>query len=371
MRSNLVLGGLAALLLVPTAWADKIYTSDGKVIEDIDVIDEGLTDVSYKSGRNERTVPSQDVLRVVFEDEPRNFSEADAYLEDGEIYSAATVYSDYVDAVLAGTLKERRFKWAPASAAWRVVGLQESLGDLTAAAQAAGKVITGFPDSRYLPSAYMAKANAEYWSGNAPAAQKTLGDFRSVINNRGLSARWAIECDLALILTNDELVGAKRRTALEDIADRAGSKFKTVKNHALVAIGESNLADVVAKRGTAKTLVAEALQTFEAVIADPLADESTLAGAYAGRGDCIFQTAAKSKDKAQLKEALLSFLRVAAVYSEQVRYVPKCLFYAGRCFDLLEEGDSADRAQQLYAQVWFFHQDSPWAKEAKNFRRRN
>jgi len=371
MRSTLVLGGLAALLLVPTTWADKIYTSDGKVIEDVTIVDEGLTDISYKSGRNDRTVASQDVVRVVFEDEPRDFSEAAAYIEDGEALSAATVYTDYVDAVIAGTNKERRYKWAPANAAWRVVGLQQSLGDLAATAQAAGKVLTNFPDSRYLPEAYMAKAEAEYWSGNAAEAQKSLGDFKSVINNRGLSERWSIECDLALILTNDELVGPKRRTALEKLATSAGAKFKTVKNRALVAMGESSLADLAAKRGNAKTLVAEALGTFEAVIADPLADEATLAGAYAGRGDCLFQSAATSKDKGQLKEALLSFLRVAAVYPEQVRYVPKCLFYAGRCFDLMEEGDSADRAQQLYAQVWFLHQDSPWAKEAKNFRRRN
>jgi len=370
MRHHLVLGGLAALLIVPTAWADKIYTSNGKVLEDVTIVEEGLTDVVYKDGRNERKVASEEVLRITFEDEPRVFGEAEAMLDEDDIESAIGIYSDYVDAIVSGNAKERRQKWAPANAAWRVVGLWQSLGDLPAAATAAGKVITNFPDSRYLPEAYMAKADAEYWGGDAAAAQKTLANFRSVINNRALSTRWGIECDLALILTNDELVGTKRRAGLEELADSAGSKFKTVKNRALVAMGESALADMVAKRGSEKQLVAEALEHFEAVIADPLADETTLAGAYAGKGDCLYHTAAAAGDTVQLKLALKSFLRVAAVYSEQSRYVPKCLFYAGRCFDLMGDDESSNRAQQMYAQVWFLYQDTPWANEAKNFRRK-
>jgi tetratricopeptide (TPR) repeat protein len=291
-------------------------------------------------------------------------------IQDGDVPSAIQTYSDYVDAIVSGNTKERRHKWAPANAAWRVVGLEESLGDLKAAAAAAGKLIVSFPDSRYVPMAYMAKANDEYWSGDAGAAQETLGNFRSVINNKSLSDRWGIECDLALILTNDELVGQKRRDSLSDLADSAGSKFKTVKNRALVAMGESALADIVAKRGSAKALLAEALDDFESVIVDPLADEITLAGAYAGKGDCLYQMAAGTADKAQLKQALKSFLRVAAVYREQTRYVPKCLFYAGRCFDLMGDEESSARAQQLYGEVWFLYRDSPWAKEAKNFSRR-
>jgi len=370
MRTNLVLGGLAVLFLVPNSWADKIYTSDGKVIDDITIVEEGLENVVYKSGRNERKVASAEVLRIDFEEEPRIFGEAEGMLQDDDIESAIMVYSDYVDAIVSGNAKERRQKWAPANAAWRVVGLYESIGDLPAAAAAAGKVIANFPDSRYVPSAYMAKANDEYWGGNAAAAQKTLGEFRSVINNKHLSDRWGIECDLALILTNDELVGTKRREALAKLADSAGSKYKTVKNRALVAIGESAFADALAKRGSSSKLVDEALKNFEAVIADPLADEATLAGAYAGRGDCLFQKAAGTSDKALLKQALLSFLRVAAVYPEQARYVPKSLFYAGRCFDLMGDEGSSDNAQKFYAQVWFMYQDSPWAKEARNFSRR-
>lgn len=370
MRNHLVLGGLAALFLVPTTWADKIYTSSGKVLEDVTIVEEGLTDVVYKDGRNERKLPSEEVLRVTFEDEPRSFGEAEQMLAEDDIESAVGIYSDYVDAIVSGNAKERRHKWAPANAAWRVVGLQQSLGDLPAAAEAAGKLIANFPDSRYLPEAYMAKADAEYWSGNASAAQKTLGDFRSVISDRGLSSRWGIECDLALILTNDELVGKKRRDGLQKIVDTAGSKFKTVANRALVAMGESALADMAAKRGSSKELVAEALGDFEAVIADPLADEATLAGAYAGKGDCLYSTAAGAGDQAKLKEALKSFLRVAAVYPEQARYVPRCLFYAGRCFDLMDGDEASDRAQLMYAQVYFMYPDTQWANEAKNFRRK-
>lgn len=368
MRTPLLV--LAAILAASApATADKIYTSDGKTITDVDIVEEGLAKLSYKDGRNDRQVDSQDVLRVEFDEMPRQLSEAFASLSEGDTETAAILLEDYVGGVIGGN-PERRHKWAPAHAAWKVVELRTSMGDLTGAINAAGILISNFPDSRYLPEAYMAKAEAAHLGGEAAIAQATLRDFQSIIATRALSERWGIECELALVTTDAELTGGKRRAALEKVAKKAGSKFGTVKNTALVAMGESFLEDALADTAKASRYVADALELFEQVIADPRAKEATLAGAYTGKGDCLFQTAAPSQDAAQLKEALLSYLRVAAVYSEQSRYVPRCLFYSARCFDLLDDEESRERAQQLYGQVYFLYPGTRWSEEAKKFSRR-
>lgn len=370
MRSTFLLGAAAALLLAPFATADKIFTADGKAIEDVQVLEEGVSEITYRDGRNERTVKTETVVDIVYEDVPRDIANGVTMVEEDDLFGAIQTYDSYVTRILAGDIRETRRRWAPANAAWRIVGLYESLGELEEAATAAQRVITSFPDSRYMPMAYMAKADAEYWSGNAETAQRTLADFKSVIESKSLAERYAIEVDLALIMTNDSLVGQGRRTALSQIVKRAGDKYVTVKNRALVAIGESALDDVTAKRGTAGDLIPVALDHFQRVIDDPLAENVTLAGAYSGKGDCLFQQGAKAQDQAKLKEALLCFLRVAAVYPEQTRYVPKSLFYAGRCFDLFGTEQGAERAQQMYAEVWFRFQGTKWANEAKNFSRR-
>lgn len=369
MRTSLLLGLTAALFFTPQLHADKIYTADGKAIENVTILEEGVSEVQYRDGRNEKKVATEDVVKITYEDLPRAFDKAIGMVGEGDFDGAIATYNEYVDGVLSGDVRETRRKWAPANAAWRVVGLLEEQGDLAGAAAAAAKLIGSFPDTRYVPPAYMAKADAEYWNGDAAAAQKTLADFKSAIASKKMSARWEIECDLALIQTNDSLTGQPRRDALGKLASRAKGKFVTVKNRAYVGIGESALADAAAKKGNAKDLIAEALDHFNEVIGDPLAENVTLAGAYAGKGDCLFQMAA-GKNKAQLKEALLCFLRVAAVYPEQTRYVPKSLFYAGRCFDLSETEDGSARAQQMYGEVWFRFPGTKWANEAKNFSKR-
>lgn len=370
MRTALVPAALLALgLAAAPATADRIYTTDGKTISDVKIVEEGLQRITYREGRNDRTVDSTQVLRVEFEEMPRTLDEAFASIADGDPDSGIILLEDYVGGVLAGK-EERRHKWAPAHAAWRVVELKASMGDQEGAKQAAGIVIDNFADTRYLPDAYMARAEAAYQLGDAATAQATLKDFQSAIATRGMDERWAIECELALVTTDDGLTGAKRRGALEKVADKAGSKHGTVRNAALVAIGESYLADLAGSPDRAGQNVPAALALFEEVIADPRASDATLAGAYAGKGDCLFQEAAPAQDTAMLKEALLCYLRVAAVYSEQTRYVPKALFYAGRCLDLMEDDESKDRAQQLYGQVYFLYPDSPWAREAANFSRR-
>ncbi|MFT5831007.1 MAG: hypothetical protein ACI9D0_001596 [Bacteroidia bacterium] len=367
MRTLALLCGLA--LAAAPSFADTIHTADGKTITDCTIVTEGIDKVTYKSGRNEREIDAQDVISIEYSKKPRALSEADGPLMDGDLETASIILNDYVGAIVSGASDERKYKWAPAHAAWRVVELRQAMGDLEGVATAASRIIANFSDTRYLPGAYLAKADAFYWNDNAKGAQDTLKAFDSAITSAGLPERWRMECDLALVLTNDQLGATTRRLNLEDIADRAGSRFATVKNRALVAKGESYLQEILGSPNKAAKNVPAALADFEAVLKDPKADDTTLAGAYVGLGDCIFHSAAKSKDRAELKRALLAYLRVAAVYPEQGRYVSKALFYAGRSFDLMGDEESMERAKVMYNQVGWLYPGSNWAKEARNFLR--
>ena len=68
-------------------------------------------------------------------------------------------------------------------------------------------------------------------------------------------------------------------------------------------------------------------------------------------------------------EALISYMRVVVVYKQELRYVPKAMFYAGRVFQQFEDEESQDRAQKLYVGVLRDFRDTKWANEARGFRR--
>src|SRR5690606_28534592 len=110
-----------------------------------------------------------------------------------------------------------------------------------------------------------------------------------------------------------------------------------VANRARVAEGETYLEGSKPDFGAAK-------KVFEKILADPKADDATMAGAYTGMGDCLFHEAAakgsgSDASKKDLDAALMAYMRVAVNYRDQTRYAPKAMFYAGRSLDLLGEGD--------------------------------
>ena len=63
-----------------------------------------------------------------------------------------------------------------------------------------------------------------------------------------------------------------------------------------------------------------------------------------------------------LQDAALSFLRVTSIYRDEGRYVAKALYYAMRCFDLMQDPrKKADMRGELLA----LFPGTTWAVEAK------
>ena len=171
MRTFALITGL--VLAATPSFADTIHTSDGKSISEVTIVSEGLDKVIYKDGRSDQSIDTQSVISIVFTEKPRAMMQADGFLLDNDLDSAAIILNDYVDAVISGAERERR-KWAPANAAWRVVELRQALGDLPGVVAASTRLIENYGDTRYLPGAYLAKADAYYWNSDGKKAQATL-----------------------------------------------------------------------------------------------------------------------------------------------------------------------------------------------------
>jgi len=355
----------ALFLFAAAAHADVIYLLDGKSLDNVRIVDQTMKQISYREeGKNSnKTVDPDAVLKVEFTRKPEGVDAAETALDEGAILDAADLLEAYVGGILEGNATERRYPWAPAYAANLLIDLYISGGNHAGVIKNADRIIGKIPDSRYVPAAYLAKAEAQRLSGKGPAAIETLSKFRALIAAKALSKRWTLECDLAEILADAKLQGQAKRDRLIGLASEAGSAHPTVRNRARVAEGESYL------EGQKKDFDS-ARKVFERIAADPKADRATLAGAYTGLGDCQFneaveQSRSNQDHTANLDSALENYLRVVVSYKEQQRYVAKAMFFAGRAFDFKGDGESQSRAKYMYRRVVQRFGDSPWAGEAR------
>ena len=364
MRPSVLLAASSAVpFLVPASFADTIYLTNGKTIADVQVQSELLDLVTYREGRERRDVRSDEVLAIEYAQKPRLVDQAEAALAD-ENYAAA---ADDLEQFIADTLSKppRRYPWSPAYAMYRLVELYETVQEVDLMVTAADKLIANAGDSRYAPLVYLKKADALYDHGKGNAARKTLDDFGQLVSQQRLGRRWELEHELRTLLYDDSLTGGPRMDKLEDVADRAGAQYPVVRNRAEVARGEALFK---AKRSK------DAEKVFRDVTSDPKADVRTLAAAFVGLGDCLYQRAGAISDDEErlevLREALFAYMRVVVVYKQELRYVPKAMFYAGRSFDLIGDEQSKDRAQALYNRVYRTFKGTRWADEARSFRKK-
>lgn len=367
MRLSTALLSLVAVLgLAPLSAADRIYLIDGSSI-DCNIVAETLKTVSYQVDGKSTTVATEQVLQIEYERKPQAVDEADIAATDGNVEDAIAIMEEYIAEFVGGKSPRRGQEWAPAYAMSRVIELARSIGDSETVVEAAQRLIKNAPESRQLPEAYLAKACAELRLGKAEASRATLTTFRTLIDERSLSERWLLECRLGSIRADTALKPAGLRTELQNLQAAAGEEYPTVTNRARVYEAQALLAGDAPDYGAARAI-------FARVVDDPKADAETLAAAYVGLGDCTFQAAAALLKEGQdaseeLRAALLSYLRVVVVYPDEIDYHPKALFYAGRCYNLLERQDenASERAQKLFRNLMRDYPESTWAEEAKAF----
>jgi hypothetical protein len=366
MNRTATLLATLSVLLAPALAADTIYRTDGRTIKDVKIVSETVTEVSYKKGNDTKTIDSANVLSVEFATRPRLLDEAEEALDADDLFVALEIFDEYVDGQIRKP-SERRHKWAPAYAAHQAIQIRITVADNAGVISAAKRLINNYGDSRYVPGAYLAQADALLRTDKAAAAQKALSELQGLVESKNLSKRWALECSLGQIRADTSSSGKQRRAALQEIAASAGSEFPTVRNKANVSEGETYLAEWETSKDDAKrrAMVDSASELFARILEDPNADNATLAGAFAGQGLCLYLRSANPIDAAGLEDAAKNFLRVIIVYKDQSQYVPKSLFYAMRCFDLLGQ---RERKFDMLRDLKNMYPGSQWASEADRYK---
>ncbi|MFT5288471.1 MAG: hypothetical protein ACI8QS_000400 [Planctomycetota bacterium] len=352
---------LSTLVCLPQA--DKIILNNGEVIEEVTIKSEGLKEVVYDAGRDKgMTVDSDSVRKIEYEKLPSLVDEAQSAMRGGDPGLAVDTLLAYIEKY--AEKPDSRYGWGPAYASWSVIVLRRQFGDLGGVIEGSKNFVRSFPESRYLPMVFMSQASALHQAGEKDELEKTLAAFRNAISTQGLSERWSLEADLMEARAKGGSLGSQR-SALEAIGQKAGTRFPSVAGRASVAVGEALLADAdknVSDQDRAAKSRAEAEELFEGIVKDATLDDSTLAGAYAGLGECLFyRGAADSQNVDTLKLAVRALLRVPLLYETESAYVPKALFLAGRSFDMM--GDR-DRKRQMRRELERDYPSSPWTAEA-------
>jgi hypothetical protein len=361
-------GFLVALLLQSglPARADTIHLIDGSSLEDVEVLAEQLDGVSYRrKGRSgEERLDAERVLSIERERLRPSLEQAERLVERGAIGEGIAQLLRF--AATAADAQLAKQDWAVAHALDRALRLQLAQGELGGAIETANLLQAQAPQSRHVPPALLAKAQAQRALGDAPGAQATLDELRDLIVARRLAARWSLELDLARLQGYPELPASARRDRLAEIADQSGSAWPPVRNRARLLAAESYLASPTPDFAKAGELFAE-------ILAEPIAEDETLARAHAGLSDCQLHAARQRLDSgadatADLRAALLSAMRVVVLYPEQAELAAKCMFLAARACELL--GDEASKAdgRRLLAALLQRHPGSKWAALARESR---
>ncbi len=360
----------ALLVLAPAARPDTIHTVSGERLQSVTVESESLAGVVYKPARGAAvTLPIEDVDRIEYERRPALLDKAAVAVADGDSATALAIYREYLSAQVDSSSDTRRFPWAAAYAARRAIELAHSQRDWDAVGAVTDILVANYPDSRHVPAAYLAKADALALKGDRAAAGATLRELSVLVESKGLAPYFALETRLGQAMVGSDLTPTARLTELEKISAEAGSKFPRLFVRSLVARGEALLQVGFDEPARRDEMITKARELFERAAATPGADARSQAGAKTGLAECLFLGADSESDKDAIERARDLYLRVAVLFPDEAQYAPRALFFAGRCFDLLGGENDRQRAQRLYGEVIRLYPGTPWAEEARNQRR--
>jgi hypothetical protein len=363
-----------SLGLALPARPDTIYLLDGKVLENVSISADTLAGVTYKQKGAEQQLSADQVERVEYQRKPKQVQEAEVALGEDNIEGAIEDLELCRDGILAGNEKDKKaFPWAAEWASNRVVELRRANQDWAGTVAAASLLIEQFTDSRNLPAAYLAKAEAEAALGKEDAALASLAGLAKLIGERSLSERWQLEHDVSQATIDKGLDARARLTKLEKVQKAASAGGMAVLNRAELAMAEAYLSLADTEQARRDEHLAKAKGLLEGINARPAVEERVLAGTLMGMADASFQVAAANKDKAALAAARLLYMRVVVLYRGQSRYVPKALFQAAtiskQLFELTQDPAEGERQIKLATKLVSRYRGTSWAEDGKTLLR--
>jgi len=369
------LSTLLAVGLSGSAVADTIQLASGETITGVNITEETFKSVFYRKGGSAKDVPTDQILAISYDQFPRLVQQAEDALAEGSVDDAIADFDTYVDGQLANP--NEKLVWAPAYAAFRSVELNRSLGRYARVIEVADRLLANYAQSRFAPATYLAKAEAQRYTGDSSGAKATLESLAALVKSAGLSERYALSAELALLEYDQTLDLATRLQRIAALIERSGSTFPTVRRRAEVLDGHAQISAATAaseakdSAGVERALTA-ATTRFTAILAATDSEDDVRAGAHVGLGDVYYFRAAGTEDVAGLTAAAHEYLKVTVLYPSERVHLVRALYFAGRCFHTIgkKSGNQVDidRAQRIFARLRNEFPGNPMAEDSRNYR---
>lgn len=342
------------LALLPQA-QDEIVLTDGKVLPVDKIVSETYTSVTFKRGSSEGKRPSEEVLEVRHSLGHKLLDDYAYGVEAMESGNFVAAYSAFEDVLADDSLLNRKtYSWVKQHALWRQVRCYNSVADFGGVNTAVDRLLTEVPDSFFYAPALLLKAQARVDSGDKKGAKAVFEKLQGEVDSLGLPERWRREAELGLILLDDSMNSSQKQMALQGLVEKNRESYPTVSSRAQVEVGNAMVAGGDFKGARA---------FFEGILEEGKGGDGILAAALSGLGDCAYLEALSlDSPKEQvpfLEEAILNFLTVASVYREEVRLVPRAMFYAG---DALKRIGDSGSARNVASRIRALFPDSTWKK---------
>ena len=340
------------LALLPQSHNELVLV-DGTTLQVDKILTETFSEVTYKRGKSEGRRSADEVLEVrhaIGNRALEDYAYAIEVMESGKYASAIAAFMVVLED--EKLLARSGYSWVRQHALFREIRCMNSLADFAAVSATVDKLLAEVPDTFFYAPALLMKAQTKMDSGDRKGAVAVFKQLQEDVLSKGLPERWSREAELGLLLLDSKLKGADLERALQGLVEKNATKYPTVAARARVEVGNAMVAN---KKYDAARLF------FQEIIKEGKGGDAVMAGAISGKGDCAYRQAlsmdAIDDQRPYLEEAILDFLTVASVYREEVRLVPRAMFYAG---DALKRVGDSSGARNVASRLKALFPGSSW-----------
>ncbi len=352
----------ALLLGALPAHADEITLLDGRVIEGVRVQSETFEKITYRragGGNRDLDVPSGDVRSVSYSRTSENYRSGLEKIAEGDnTVGASLLYSATDNEQLPDYVRANAFIEA-ADALLANGNLEDALGLYDG-------LLTTYPTTRHLARALVGKGKAALYSQDTATALAAFAKLKAEAASKGFGERWSLEGEF-YELQATQTAGGSASDAVKgyrDLRSRAASGYPSIASNCALMIGRTLLG---------QDDVQSALPHFNDIIELRLdSDRDVAAGAYNGRGRCIFALAERLRDngdgegaKEEFAAARLDFLRVHVHYPDVQGAQPEALYWAAESFLNVGDADADLQAAVLRKRLMDRYPSTDWAQKVQ------
>jgi len=228
----ILLLGFGFFLLEPLAFPDTIELLDGSKKNNVQIIEENLQSVLYKTPRvPNQSVPSAQVRDVKFFVNASDFKMAQEAYKNSDWPNAAGLFKGYADGLGADKAALR------AHCLYRVAECFMKAGAWKDAIDAVTVFVKDYPNHRVYPELIRNRAICYFNTNDRTKAEREFSSLKDEIVRKGMNESWKDEVDYWLIFLDEQKNPKEALSAYSDLYKRTAQKYPEVANKARLRMG--------------------------------------------------------------------------------------------------------------------------------------